>query len=85
MAFTGILGTNLGEFKTHTHLNLQASIRFHTSLPLFKDEFWKGDFYLVLPWSQRAILLLEDILHPPQQNVCKFGGRLEGLPWAGVS
>lgn len=49
VALTGILGTNLGESKTHPHLTLQASAPFHVSLSLFQDELWMGDFYFILP------------------------------------
>lgn len=51
VAFTGILGTNSGECKTHPHLNMHASASFPISLSLFQAEFWEGDFCPALPQS----------------------------------
>lgn len=53
-------------------------------LSLFQAEFRKGDFCQVLPQSQPVILSLEQSLPRPQQEVHKFGGRLEEFTWAGM-
>lgn len=71
--FTEILGTNLGQSKTHPHLNMQASASSHISFSLFQDEFRKGDLCPVLTESQPVLLFLEESLPNPQQKVRKFG------------